>query len=511
MNVALDCPAATTTEAGVVTEDELLDNVTEMPPVPAGPVNLTVPVELAPPVTLVGLKLKDASDGGPIVRVAVLEVDPRVAVMIAETEALTAVVLTLNEAELAPADTVTVAGVVALVLPEERLTIAPPDGAGPLRVTVPVEELPPTSEVGFKVKPVNVAGVTVSVAVTDVLPNSAVMVAVVEDVTAPVVIVNAAELAPAATVTVERGTTLLLLDDRETTVPPVGAGPVRVSVPVELVPPGTDVGETVRFFGTADVIVSVVETLTPPREAVTFAGVDVATAEVEMLNVAVVAPAATVTLEGVVALELFEERLTTVPPFGAAELIVTVPVEDAPPKTDVGETVKLVGSSELMVRTVVAVTPPAEAEIVASVVEETDVVAIVNFADVAPEATVTVAGGIAALLLDVNATTVPPEGAGIPSVTVPVEAAPPITVDGETVTPVNPPGVTVNVAVAFTEPDVALMTALVLSVTGFVRIVKVAVVAPEGTKTNPGAEAAVLPLMRLTTSPVAGAGPARVT
>jgi hypothetical protein len=164
-----------------------------------------------------------------------------------------------------------------------------------------------------------------------------------------------------------------------------------------------------------------------------------------------------------------------------------------------------------MVRTVVAVTPPAEAEIVASVVEETDVVAIVNFADVAPEATVTVAGGIAALLLDVNATTVPPEGAGIPSVTVPVEAAPPITVDGETVTPVNPPGVTVNVAVAFTEPDVALMTALVLSVTGFVRIVKVAVVAPEGTKTNPGAEAAVLPLMRLTTSPVAGAGPARVT
>lgn len=56
------------------------------------------------------------------------------------------------------------------------------------------------------------------------------------------------------------------------------------------------------------------------------------------VNVAVVAPAATVTLEGVLATAvLLLERETTAPPAGAAPLRVIVPVEDcAPPVTLAG-------------------------------------------------------------------------------------------------------------------------------------------------------------------------------
>ena len=46
-----------------------------------------------------------------------------------------------------------------------RVTTAPPVGAGPLRVTVPVEGLPPTTEVGFKLMELRIAAVTVRVAV----------------------------------------------------------------------------------------------------------------------------------------------------------------------------------------------------------------------------------------------------------------------------------------------------------------------------------------------------------
>jgi hypothetical protein len=79
--------------------------------------------------------------------------------------------------------------------------------------------------------------------------------------------------------------------------------------------------------------------VTPPRlaeiVAVTLAG----TATVEMVKVAVVAPAATVTLEGVVAAALSLASVIVVPPAGAALEIVTVPVLDWPPLTVAGATV----------------------------------------------------------------------------------------------------------------------------------------------------------------------------
>jgi len=62
------------------------------------------------------------------------------------------------------------------------------------------------------------------------------------------------------------------------------------------------------------------------------------TVEVETAKVADVAPAATVTEPGTVAARMLDDRLTNAPPSGAALLRMTVPVEEIPPTTDVGET-----------------------------------------------------------------------------------------------------------------------------------------------------------------------------
>src|SRR5207302_9011657 len=71
-------------------------------------------------------------------------------------------------------------------------------------------------------------------------------------------------------------------------------------------------------------------------------GVDVVTALVLTVNVALLAPAATVTLAGTVAVDvLLLVRVTAAPPAGAGPLSVTVPVEDcAPPVTDRKSVVK---------------------------------------------------------------------------------------------------------------------------------------------------------------------------
>ena len=60
-----------------------------------------------------------------------------------------------------PAGTVTLAGIVAAVLVSDRDTTAPPVGAVPFSVTVPVEEMPPTTVAGLKVTDNSAAGVTV--------------------------------------------------------------------------------------------------------------------------------------------------------------------------------------------------------------------------------------------------------------------------------------------------------------------------------------------------------------
>src|SRR5258707_1354695 len=71
----------------------------------------------------------------------------------------TADVLILKVALLAPAGTVTLEGTLAAPLLLESMTCAPPAGAGPLNVTVPVEEFPPVTLAGFSESEEREAGV----------------------------------------------------------------------------------------------------------------------------------------------------------------------------------------------------------------------------------------------------------------------------------------------------------------------------------------------------------------
>jgi len=89
--------------------------------------------------------------------------------MVTGVDVVTALVLTVNVALLAPAATVTLAGTVAVdVLLLVRVTAVPPVGAGPLSVTVPVEGDPPVTLAGLSAIAESVAepaGATVSEAV----------------------------------------------------------------------------------------------------------------------------------------------------------------------------------------------------------------------------------------------------------------------------------------------------------------------------------------------------------
>jgi hypothetical protein len=70
--------------------------------------------------------------------------------MLTVVDPATALVLTVKDTLVAPAATVTLEGTLAaVVLLLESVICAPPVGAGPLSVTVPVEEFPPVTLVGF--------------------------------------------------------------------------------------------------------------------------------------------------------------------------------------------------------------------------------------------------------------------------------------------------------------------------------------------------------------------------
>jgi hypothetical protein len=123
---------------------------------------------------------------------------PKDAVMVTGVDAVTALVLTANVALLAPTGTVTLEGTLAALLLLESKTCAPPAGAGPLIVTVPVADCtPPITLVGFRVTEDTVGrggGVTVRVIVVVFVkpPDEPVIVTVAVPVVAvlPVASVN---------------------------------------------------------------------------------------------------------------------------------------------------------------------------------------------------------------------------------------------------------------------------------------------------------------------------------
>jgi len=149
-------------------------------------------VAALPPVTDAGETLTETSVGAVMESVAVALFPFTVAVIVAVTAALTAAVVTVKVADVCPAATVTVPGTVADELLDASATTRPPVGAGPLSVTVPVEETPPATVVGLSVTEVVTGAETVRDAFALVVNAPAEIVEVVFVATAAVVIVNVA-------------------------------------------------------------------------------------------------------------------------------------------------------------------------------------------------------------------------------------------------------------------------------------------------------------------------------
>jgi len=84
---------------------------------------------------------------------------PKVPETVTAPESQEVVVDTVKPALVAPAVTVTLAGTVAIaVLLLESATVAPPVGAGVVRVTVPVEGVPPVTLAGLRLTEESVGG-----------------------------------------------------------------------------------------------------------------------------------------------------------------------------------------------------------------------------------------------------------------------------------------------------------------------------------------------------------------
>ena len=156
-----------------------------------------------------------------------------------------------------------------------------------------------------------------------------------------VVMLKVTELLPAGTVT-EVGEIWRsgLLELKVMGAPPAGATPERVTVPVLLPPPITTLGDEEIPFNEIDAPIPNPElTPKPPAEALIVTLSVRSTALVVMVNVPEVLPAGMMTDGGIWRSGLPDWSVTVNPPSGAGPLIVTVPVLDPPPVTELGEEV----------------------------------------------------------------------------------------------------------------------------------------------------------------------------
>src|SRR6266850_2100089 len=152
------------------------------------------------------------------------------------------------------------------------------------------------------------------------------------------------------------------------------------------------------------------------------------TCAVLTVNVVLVRPAGTATLNGTVASTvLLLASDTTAFPFGAADCSVTVAVEETPPVTVLGFSVTEETAVETTRNSVVlTVVPPEEAVTTTPVVCVTGWVLAVKLTVVCPAGTVTLAGTVTRDVFPLESvTTSPPLGAAPPSPTVPVAGVPP--------------------------------------------------------------------------------------
>jgi hypothetical protein len=172
-------------------------------------------------------------------------------------------------------------------------------------------------------------------------PNEAVMVTAVVADTELVVTENVTATASAGTVTLAGTVTEGESEVNVTTAPPGSAAAVKTTLPVAEAPPTAFcvVKETKERDGTGAGVTASVALRVVPSVAEIVAVVAVVTALVFTGNVALLAPAGTVTLAGTVTAVELSERGTTSPPAGAEEFSTTVPVAAVPPATLDGPTV----------------------------------------------------------------------------------------------------------------------------------------------------------------------------
>ena len=223
----------------------LLINPTVSPPAGAGPLSTTVPVTICPEATLLGLIVTLVSTGGFTVNPAIMAALPAAeAVMFTFPPDAVGNVLTLNVPLDCPAAITNVAGTVARVVSLlTTLIVDPPAGAGPLRITMPRDPVPPVTAPGLNVRATIEGGTTVRLAeIFKLAPELAETVAVVCAATAVVVAVNEADVLPAGTVTPAGTTTVGSELESETKTPPPGAVRLTVTVPVDVEPPITVAG-----------------------------------------------------------------------------------------------------------------------------------------------------------------------------------------------------------------------------------------------------------------------------
>ncbi len=177
VNSATILPAGTVTETGTEALALPPASVIVMPPAGAAEPMVTIPVDAFPPFTVDGLKVSDVNTGGSIVRDAVSVTPLRPALIVATSCVATATVFTVNVARVLPAGTFTDAGTVAAALVLERSTTNPPAGAAPDKVTVPKDDMGPTTVVGVNERDTSTGGSMVRIADCEIVPSVPVMVA----------------------------------------------------------------------------------------------------------------------------------------------------------------------------------------------------------------------------------------------------------------------------------------------------------------------------------------------
>ena len=145
-----------------------------------------------------------------------------------------AAVVTMRFADVAAAATVTEEATVSAALEFERVTLAPPAGAGWVRVTVQMLEAFEPRLVGLhETAATDTEGATrLTGAVAELLLYVAVTVELALLLTVAVVTLNVADVAPAPTVTDAGTFNVALVSDSATAAPPVGADWLRVTVHV---------------------------------------------------------------------------------------------------------------------------------------------------------------------------------------------------------------------------------------------------------------------------------------